>query len=248
MATRSPAGQQPADSHRRTNSSQYKPQSVKELCLRFVCPNCQRLLSVPLRSIGTKDKCPGCSKTVTIPNLDGDVDGLSVVLEARGNAASLTWPTACPECSDRIEVDRPNFDRPFACSKCGQSIRVAIVSIPVASKNAASTSGRASTTQDTAIPPPPVEHDPSPPPHDEEPPLQWLNAEAEKPMPRQPVSSYREHSPVQRGPRPWPMQRPARWIARLIYWGVPFALFQLAYLLDYEPLLIVPVALLIPRI
>ena len=61
--------------------SKPKPQHApaKELCLRFLCSGCHHWLSVPLRSIGSKDACPGCKAEVQIPGLDGYVVGLDTV-------------------------------------------------------------------------------------------------------------------------------------------------------------------------
>src|SRR5688500_18327121 len=72
--------------------------NAKELCLRFVCPQCQHWLSVPIRSLGMTDKCPGCQTVVRIPALDGYVVGLDEVFKVRGERQPVAFGCGCPTC------------------------------------------------------------------------------------------------------------------------------------------------------
>ncbi len=213
------AAHQDSDSKpRRTRRSRPEPGHSKELCLRFTCPKCRGWLSVPLRTVGTKDTCPGCAKTITIPLLEGDIAGLDLVLKARGPTLP-TWSIECPECGTHGCVDVAAAHNDFTCSSCKRKLRIDVVAVQPpaeAPTHATQPNGNAqpeSTASQHCARPKPSE--PAAEPSTEA----WLAAAAEEPI-APPITTQLAQSLVSRGAQPWPIQRPALWISRGIYWGL----------------------------
>jgi hypothetical protein len=92
----------PNDPDRTTGQSAAEPPSgnakaparAKELCLRFSCPSCARVVSAPLERMGQEEACPGCRTRFEIPYVDPGVNGFEV---ARGFVfAFMTPPPQAP--------------------------------------------------------------------------------------------------------------------------------------------------------
>jgi hypothetical protein len=63
-----------------------KPQKAhRELLLRFACASCRASLTVPLRSLGIEEKCPGCKESLVTPTLDDQVVGWEAILQSLGS-------------------------------------------------------------------------------------------------------------------------------------------------------------------
>lgn len=160
--------------------------AAKELCLRFVCPQCQHWLSVPIRSVGMTDQCPGCRAAVKIPALDGYVVGLDEVVKARGERQAVALGCACPTCDAIVPLTMTDYGRSLHCGGCGEWFVLQVqTAAPVNHANPtatprkekqprAKTAGNGGQRVPPPVAPPPV----SPPP-----------------PPWQPEDDWRRHSP-----------------------------------------------------
>ena len=218
----------------------------KELCLRFTCPKCDKLLSVPLRTIGSSDTCPGCSKAITIPQLDSDVVGLELILKSH-TPPPQPWSTPCPVCAEPLHVDVMRIDHPLSCPKCSHEFRASLVSSERPTIDGAGLGGSAPHVNEHQGTVTPKQQTAAPHAADEPSVHQWLAAAAEEPMiPRIVTEAF--SSAVKRIPRSWHIQRPARWIYRAIYWGV-FVLGMLtAARIGSQALIVLALVWLVPRL
>lgn len=104
----------------RAESSPHSTSIAADLLLRFLCPNCERRLTVPMRSLGIEEECPGCRKRILIPTLDETVTGFQeAVGHLRGFVQPTMWGTECPNCERPIWVSLADLSRSFHCSECG---------------------------------------------------------------------------------------------------------------------------------
>ncbi|MEX2140461.1 MAG: hypothetical protein WD894_14455 [Pirellulales bacterium] len=160
--------------------------AAKELCLRFVCSRCQHWLSVPIRSMGMIDKCPGCQTVVKIPALDGYVVGLEEVLKARGERQGVVLGCRCPTCQTIVQAAKADYGRPLHCGGCGEWFVLQVQSVDAPHPTKPTATPRKENQPRAAVGtaggqqlPPPVPPPPSNPP----------------PPPAQPEDDWRRHSP-----------------------------------------------------
>ncbi len=112
---------------------------ARELRMHFACPYCQRWLSVPLRSTGTADLCPGCRNAVRIPELDERVHGLD---EVARTVQRLRWISLqCPGCARPVQVPLSGISRRIGCPHCGIVLRLSLSAEAPATQQRQASSG-----------------------------------------------------------------------------------------------------------
>ncbi|RMG07018.1 MAG: hypothetical protein D6731_24635 [Planctomycetota bacterium] len=84
------------------------------MAIRFACPYCDRISSVPDSFAGQQGKCPGCGKVIEVPDpaAEGAVDPADV---------TPTVLESAPKASADDEPSRKDEEK--ACPYCGESIR-----------------------------------------------------------------------------------------------------------------------------
>lgn len=198
-----------------------------------------------------KDKCPGCSNVVAVPSLDDKIAGLDIVLKACGAASTIeAWAAVCPECSNNVRVDLAKVEKAFTCSKCGCQLRATLAADRPTAKDhsrATDTNASSNTNGNTSSHPGANERPSAAYGQCEPSPQEWLAAAAEEPF-VPPFMTRPIHSPPNGGPQPWPMQRPAAWISRAVYWGVFILLFFGGTAVRMFPIVFLSFIWVVPRV
>ena len=212
--------------------------NAKELCLRFVCPHCQHWLSVPIRSLGMTDKCPGCQAVVKIPGLDGYVVGLDDVLKTRGDRQAVAFGCGCPTCEAIVPLSAADYGRPLHCGGCGEWFVLGVQTADAPTRSKTSSTPRKENAPQAAVasagggnvPPPASAPPPVPPPPPPQAPVPSPGASGSpskngKPESFSGVESNYYRAPAERRQKagslfgPTSVQRCAHWLSWGLYLG-----------------------------